>query len=121
VDPLTIEARPTSARERAGRWLRGRRVLLAGVLALAEVLWFLIARPSTLLFATLAVIVLALCVAGAMRIGPGLLRDLLWIVAIAQALVVFIPLVVGLSLVAGLVVAIGLIVVLVLIAARWRV
>lgn len=95
--------------------------MLAGVLALVEVLAFLVTRPSTVLFATLAVIVLALCVAGAMRVGPGLLRDLLWIVAIAQALVVFIPLVVGLSLVAGLIVAVGLIVVLVLIAARWRV
>ncbi len=95
--------------------------MLSGVLALVEVVGFLIWRPSAVLLATLAVVVLALSVMGATRVRPGLLRDLLWIVAIAQAIVVVIPLVVGLSLVAGLIVAIVLIVGLVLIAARWRV
>lgn len=121
MDPLTIEARPGSARERMRRRLRGRRLMLSGILALIEVLAFFLWRPNTLLFATLAVIVLVLCVMAVTRVGPGLLRDLLWIVAIAQGLVVFIPLVVGLSLVAGLIVAMGLIVALVAIAARWRV
>jgi hypothetical protein len=120
-DPLIIEARPTSARERLRRWLRGRRLMIAGVAALVEVVAFIIWRPSALLLATLAVAILVLSVMAATRLGPGLLRDLLWIVAIAQAIVVVIPLVVGLSLVAGLVVAIVLIVVLVAIAARWRV
>ena len=64
---------------------------------------------------------LVLCVAGATRVGPGILRDLLWIGAIAQGIVVIIPLVVGLSLVAGLLVAVVLIVGLVAVAARWRV
>ncbi len=95
--------------------------MLSGVLALVEVVGFLIWRPSAVLLATLAVVVLALSVMGATRVRPGLLRDLLWIVAIAQAIVVVIPLVVGLSLVSGLIVAIVLIVGLVLIAARWRV
>ena len=121
MDPLTIEARPTSARERMRRWLRGRRLMLSGVLALVEVVAFLIWRPSALLLATLAVVVLVLSIMAATRIRPGLTRDLLWIVAIAQGIVVVIPLVVGLSLVAGLIVAVALIVVLVAIAARWRV
>lgn len=120
-DPLTIEARPSSARERMRQWLRGRRLMLSGLLALVEVIAFIVWRPSAVLLATLAVVVLVLCVMGATRVGPGLLRDLLWIIAIAQAIVVVIPLVVGLSLVAGLIVAIVLIVGLVAIAARWRV
>jgi hypothetical protein len=60
-------------------------------------------------------------VAIATRLPAGVLRDLRWIIAIAQGIVVVIPLVVGLSLVAALVVAIGLILALVVIAARWRI
>lgn len=103
------------------QWLRGRRLMLSGILALAEVIGFIIWRPSALLLVTLAVVLLVLCLMGATRVGPGLLRDVLWIVAIAQAIVVVIPLVVGLSLVAGLIAAVVIIVALVAIAARWRV
>jgi hypothetical protein len=120
-DPFIIEARPASARERMRRWLRGRRLMLGGVLALVEVLSFIIWRPSALLMATLAVVGLVLAVMGATRLRPGLLRDLLWIVAIAQGIVVVIPLVVGVSLVAGLLLAVGAIVVLIAVAGRWRV
>lgn len=120
-DPFIIEARPASARERMRRWLRGRRLMLGGVLALVEVLSFIIWRPSALLMATLAVVVLVLAVAGATRLRAGMLRDLLWIVAIAQGIVVVIPLIVGVSLVAGLLLAVGVIVVLIAVAARWRV
>lgn len=120
-DPLTIEARPATPRERMRRWLRGRRLMLSGVLSLVEVVAFIVWRPSALLLATLAVAVLVLSVMAATRIGPGLLRDVLWVVAIAQGIVVVIPLVVGLSLVAGLIVAVALIIALVAVAARWRV
>ena len=96
--------------------------MLSGILALAEVIAFLIWRPSALLMGTLAVVVLVVCVALATRLAPGLLRDVLWIVAIAQGIVVVIPLVVGLSLVTRASwSAIGLIVALVVVAARWRV
>jgi hypothetical protein len=120
ADPLVIEARADTARGRVRQWLRGRRLLLSGLLALAEVVAFIVWRPSAVLMATLAVILLVLCVWGASRLRPGLLRDALWIVAIAQGIVVVIPLVVGLSLIAGLVVAIVLIIGLVAVAARWR-
>lgn len=120
-DPLTIEAEPASVRERARRWLRGRRLMLSGALALLEVVAFIVWRPSAVLLGTLAVAVLIVAVMGATRLGPGLLRDLLWIVAIAQGIVVTIPLVVGLSLVAALATAIVIIVAFVAIAARWRV
>jgi hypothetical protein len=120
-DPLVIEARPQTTAGRADRWLRGRRLLLSGILALAEVIAFLVWRPSAVLMGALAVALLVVSVAVATRIPPGVARSLLWIIAIAQAIVVVIPLVVGLSLVTALVVAIGLIVALVVLAARWRV
>lgn len=120
-DPLLIELEPPSSRERARRWLRGRRLMLSGILALVEVIAFLIWRPSAVLLATLAIAVLVVSVMGATRIGPGLARDLLWIVAIAQGIVVTIPLIVGVSLVAALLTAVVIIVALVAIAARWRV
>jgi len=120
-DPLIIEAGPTTALERARRWLRSRRIMLSGILALAEVLAFIIWRPSALLLATLAIALLIVCVLGATRLRPGLFREILWIGAIAQGIVVVIPLVVGLSLVAALAVGVLLIVGLVVAAARWRV
>ncbi|MGD9695092.1 MAG: hypothetical protein AB7V42_05470 [Thermoleophilia bacterium] len=119
-DPLVIDMTPQPEGGKALRWLRGRRLMLAGILALAEVVAFLIWRPSALLMATAAVVLLVACVAIATRIGPGVPRTLLWIVAIAQGIVVIIPLVVGLSLVAGLVIAVALIVALIAVAARWR-
>jgi hypothetical protein len=121
VDPLVIEVRPTTLRGRASRWLRGRRLLLAGFVALVEVVLFILWRPSAVLLAVLAVALLIVSVAVATRLPVGLLRDVLWIVAIAQGIVVLIPLVVGLSVLAGLLVALVLIVGLILVAARWRV
>jgi hypothetical protein len=121
ADPLVIEARPTTLRGRASRWLRGRRILLAGLLALAEVIAFLVWRPNAFLLVALAVALLVVSLWVATRVAPGLLRDILWIVAIAQAIVVLIPLIVGLSVLAGLLVALVLIIGLILVAARWRV
>ena len=80
--PLIIEAGPTTPTDRVRRWLRGRRIMLSGILALVEVLAFIIWRPSTLLMAALAVALLVVTVFGATRLRPGLFRDLLWIVAI---------------------------------------
>lgn len=119
-DPLVIEARPTTTVGRLRLWLRGRRLMLSVLLALAEVVAFIVWRPNALLMATLAVLLLALCVMGATRVRAGLRRDLLWIVAIAQGIVVAIPLAVGLSVVAGLIVAVVLIIALVAVAARSR-
>jgi hypothetical protein len=121
ADPLVIEARPTTLRGRASLWLRGRRLLLAGLVALAEVVAFILWRPNAVLLAALAVALLVVSVWGATRVSAGLLRDVLWIVAIAQGIVVLIPLVVGLSVLAGLLVALVLIIGLILVAVRWRV
>jgi hypothetical protein len=121
ADPLVIEARPPTLRGRASRWLRGRRILLAGLLALAEVVAFLVWRPNALLLVALAVALLVVSLWVATRVSPGLVRDVLWIVAIAQGIVVLIPLAVGLSVLAGLLVALVLIIGLILVAVRWRV
>ena len=118
---MIIELEPPGARQRARRWLRGRRLMLSGVLALVQVVAFVIWRPSAVLLVALSLALLIVCVMGAARLGPGLLRDVLWIVAVAQAIVVAIPLVVGLSFVAALVTGIVIIVALIAIAARWRI
>jgi hypothetical protein len=121
ADPLVIEARPPTLRGRASRWLRGRRILLAGLIALAEVVAFLVWRPNGFLLVAGSVALLVVCLWLATRVSQGLLRDILWIVAIAQGIVVLIPLVVGLSVLAGLLVALVLIIGLILVAVRWRV
>ena len=119
--PLIIEAGPTRPADRVRRWLRGRRIMLSGVLALLEVLAFIIWRPSAALLAALAIALLVVSVFAATRLRPGLVRDVMWIIAIAQGIVVVIPLVVTASLVAALAVGVLLIVALVVVAARWRV
>ncbi len=91
--PLIIEAGPTTPADKVRRWIRGRRIMLSGILALVEVLAFIIWRPSAVLLAALAVALLVVSLWAATRLRPGLARDLLWIVAIAQGIVVVIPLV----------------------------
>jgi hypothetical protein len=121
LPPAIIDEAPRSTRERWGRWLRARRLSLAAVLALAEVLYVLIARPGTLLFSSLALIVLVLAALGISRLGPGIPRDLLLVLAIAQALVLVIPLVVGVSFLLGIIAAVVILVVVIAAAFRLRI
>lgn len=58
---------------------------------------------------------------GVVRLRPGLARDVLLIVAIAQALVVLLPFAIGISLVVALLFAVILIVALAVVAFRLRV
>lgn len=119
-DPLVIEARPSTRRGRARLWLRGRRLALAAVIALAEVVAFIVWRPSALLAAAFATILLVLLVLAAGRLRPGLMRDAVWVLALAQGIVVAIPLLVGASVAAALLVGVALIVLILLIALRFR-
>jgi hypothetical protein len=119
--PLVVEERPPGPGDRASAWLRGRRVFLAALLALAEVLFYLVERPSLALSTVLAVLILLAAGWGVLRLRPGLARDVLMIVAIAQALVVVLPIAIGLSLLAALLLAIVLIVAVAIIAFRFRV
>lgn len=111
-----IEATPPGFRTRLSRRLRGRRLMLAAVLAAAEIVAVLVWRGSAILLAALALAVLVLAAAAALRLRPGPLRDTLWIVAIAQGIVVVIPLVIGFSVVVALLVAALLIVALLAVA-----
>lgn len=115
-----IEARPPTRRGRARLWLRGRRLALAAVIALAEVVAFIVWRPSALLAASVATILLVLLVPAATRLRAGLLRDVVWVLALAQGIVVVIPLLIGASVVAALLVGVALIVLLLLVALRFR-
>lgn len=107
--PLVIEERPTGARARARAALRGRRVALAVALALVEVAAFLVWRPSVVLATLFGVLVLIGALWLASRTGPGLGRDLLLVVAGAQALVVAVPLIIGFSVLTAMLVALVLI------------
>jgi len=118
--PVIIDEPPRTVTGKASAWLRGRRLMLSAALALVEVLCFLIWRPGAIAATLLAALVLVLAGMGIARTRPGLGRDLLWIVAIAQALVVALPLVVGISLIAGTLIVIAVLVVIVLIAFRLR-
>lgn len=119
--PYVIEQRPQGAGARLTLWLRGRRLFIAASIALAEVVALLVWRPSLVLATALAMIVLVLAVLGATRVRKGALRSVLWILALAQGMVVALPLVLGLSVVAGLVTAAVLLVGLVAVALRMRV
>ncbi|MCU0308897.1 MAG: hypothetical protein MUE51_14245 [Thermoleophilia bacterium] len=114
--PLVIDEKPTGVRGRARAALRGRRIAITVVLALVEVVAFLIWRPSVVLVTLFAGLVLALAVLLAVRLKAGLGRDLVMIVAGAQALVVGIPLAIGFSIVTGLIVGVLLIVGLIVVA-----
>ncbi|MEQ8834862.1 MAG: hypothetical protein RIB67_10540 [Miltoncostaeaceae bacterium] len=116
-----IEANPPGFRRRLGDRIRGRRLMLGGILALVEVVGILIWRGSALLLAVLALAALVAAIAIAVRLRPGPLRDIMWIIAIAQSVIVVIPFVVGASFIAAILVGLLLIVGLIAVAARWRV
>ena len=118
--PLIVEERPRGAGPRTSAWLRSRRFFLSACLALLEVVAVLVWRPSTILAVVGAVLLLGICVFVASRIRKGVLRDVLWIVALAQTYVVVVPLVVGFSLAIGFVIAILLLVGLAVMAFRYR-
>lgn len=116
-----IDEPPRGTRARAAAWLRGRRFSAAAVLALAEIVYVLIARPSTLFIAALAFVLLVLSVMGITRLAPGIVRDALIVVAIAQALVLVMPFAIGLGFAVGVISAIVLLALLVVAAFRLRI
>lgn len=116
--PPIIDQPPPGVTARLRYTLRGRRLSLAAGLALVEVVLILVGRPGTLFASALAFVVLLLAVMAVNRLRDGLLRDLLMIVAIAQGLVLLIPLVIGFSFVLGLVAAAVILALLVAAALR---
>jgi hypothetical protein len=118
--PLIIDEPPRGIPNRTRAWLRARRLMLAAALALVEVIAFIVWRPGAIASTVLAALVLVLAVMGLSGLRPGLLRELLWIVAIAQALVVALPLAVGISLLAGVLIVVAVLVAIIVIALRLR-
>lgn len=117
--PVIVQP-PTGARERARHMLRTRRVAAAAGLALAEVVTVLVTRPGMLAATFMALLVLVAAVAGLRRVGPGLASDALIIVALAQGMVLFIPMLLGFSIALGLIVGAALVALLVVAAVGSR-
>ena len=112
---IIIEAGP-DGRPRRRSPLAGRRLLAIAILALAEVVALAIWRPGVLIGSLLAIAVLVLAVAGLTRMRPGFWRDVLIVVAGAQAVIVLVPALLAASLllavVVGVLLLIGILVVL---------
>jgi hypothetical protein len=118
--PDVIEPPPRGVAERVRRMLRGRRLIVAAAIAVVEVVAVLVWRPNLLLVSAVAAIVFGVALWAAVRTQPGLLRDLLWIVAISQGMVIALPALFGLSLLAALAVMVLLLVLLVMLVSRVR-
>ena len=103
--PMVIEERPKGVRGWLGQLLKGRRVLSAAILAVAEIVAIVVWGPGLLLSVAGAIIVMVLAVMLATRIKAGFGRDVLWVVGGAQAMIVAPIVVVGASLFLGIIVA----------------
>lgn len=106
-DPVAILEADADGRVRRRRSpLAGHRLLGAAILAVVEIVAFIVWRPSAILVSAAALAVLILAVALLPRTRPGFIRDLLIVVASAQALVVLVPLLLAASLFVGIIVAV---------------
>ncbi len=95
-------------------------MLVAAILAVVEIVAFIVWRPSAILLSAAALAVLILAIVLIPRTRPGLIRDVLIVIASAQALVVLIPLLLAASLAVGIIVAIVLIIGLIVAASLPR-
>lgn len=118
--PDVIEPPPRGVAERVRRMLRGRRLIVAAGVAVAEVVAILVWRPNLLLASAVAAIIFGAALWAAVHTRPGLLRDLLWILTISQGMVIALPALLGLSLLAALFVMVLLLVTLVAVVSRVR-
>lgn len=82
-DPIVIESGGRSGRG-ISTLLEGRRMVIAGVLALAEVAYVVFGDPGAFLASIAATLVLIGAVMLAFRVDKGMLRDALWVIALAQ-------------------------------------
>ncbi len=102
-------------------WIQSRRLVIAGGLAIAEVVAYLVMDPSRWLAIVVVGALLAVCIALSGRLKPGFGRDLVLIAALAQAMLVALPILLGfVQLVFATVVVLLLIMVFVTIGLRFR-
>lgn len=117
----TPHGRPGSAPPAAAQKpsiLSGRRLLLALILAVVEAVGFIAMKPGAWLGVVVALLVLALAGWLWLRLRRGLLKDLVGIVALAQALVVAVPLAIAGTVTIGLIIGVALVVGIALVALR---
>jgi FtsH-binding integral membrane protein len=118
---ITIDEPSRLPGEGGGSWLRGRRLVVASALAIAEVVAYVTTEPSRWLAIVLVGAVLAGCIALSGRMRPGLPRDLVLVVALAQAMVIALPILVGVvTLVVATLLIFLLIAIFVVIGIRFR-
>ena len=120
---ITIEdpSQGPQTRPPAASWLQGRRLAIAGGLAAAEVIVYLLQRPNRWFAILLVGAILAGCIALSGKVKSGTARDLILIVGLAQALVIALPILVGVfTLVIATLTVLALIAVFVVIGLRFR-
>lgn len=101
-------ATPQGPKDRLRLAVRSRLFPIALAIALAEVVVLIWKRQSPVLGAMAAGLALVLAVMVWRRLRPGLARDLFGVFAIAQAMVVAIPLTIAFSIGIGVFVALAL-------------
>lgn len=120
---ITIEDPTQGPQQRppSTSWLHGRRLAIAGGLAVAEVIAYLIRDPNRWFAILLVGAVLAACIALSSKVESGTGRDLILIVGLAQALVIALPILVGVfTLVFATLTVLALIAVFVVLGLRFR-
>ena len=118
---ITIEDPSRPPERSASSWLQGRRLAVAAGLAVAEVIAYLVMDPSRWFGVLIVGAILAVCIALSGRVKPGIARDLLLVAALAQAMVIALPVLVGVvTLVVATLLVLLLIAVFVVIGLRFR-
>jgi len=100
LEPSVIEHRESGPR----RWLRERRLAIAFWIAVVEGVLFLVGAIPRLLTLAVAVLVVAGYFWLGHRLRPQAFRDIAWIAAVSQALVMLVPI---LAIVVGTLALIG--------------
>ena len=102
-------------------WLHGRRLTIAAALAVAEVIAYLIIDPARWFGILLVGAALAVCIAVSGRMKSGIGRDLVLVAALAQVMVIALPVLVGfVTLVVAALLVLAVIAAFVVIGLRFR-
>ena len=103
---------------RPSGYLRARRWSTAAILAAIEMLYIVAERPHWFVASAAILAVLALSAWGAYVLQPGLWRDALVVIGLAQAFVLLIPVAINASVSIGLMLAVIVVVAVAVVAFR---
>lgn len=119
VITLDDPSQPPGRQQRSS--IHSRRFVIAGGIAVAEVIAYLVLDPSRWVGIVVVGALLAGCIALSGRLPPGLGRDLVLIAALAQAMLIALPILLGfVQLVFATVVVFLLIALFITIGLRFR-